>query len=297
MKSLVRIFRYLFSHPLTRDNKLSASWRFFKWQIGTKLLPMPVLYPFVEGTSLLVKKGMNGATANVYAGLYEFSEMGFLLHLLRPEDLFGDIGANVGSFSILASGVARSRSVSAEPVFSTFLNFKNNVAVNNLESLIELHHCGVGAAGGKLYFTKNYDSVNRVIVEGEANTYETEHVDIKTLDELFPDEAPVLLKIDVEGFEMPVLQGAKHLLRQPGLKGIIIELNGSGQRYGINEQDIHQLLLSYDFKPVSYSPYERKIAPLATFDKHGNTIYIRDESWINDRVTTAKKIKVLNKVF
>ena len=43
---------------------------------------------------------MAGATGNIYVGLHEFAEMAFLLHLLRPEDLFGDIGANIGQFAI-----------------------------------------------------------------------------------------------------------------------------------------------------------------------------------------------------
>ena len=277
MNSLTRTLQFLFSHPLTRGNKLAVSWRFLKWQIGTRILPFPILYPFVEGTSLLAKKGMAAATGNIYVGLHEFSEMGFLLHLLRPGDSFGDIGANIGSFSILASGVNKSRSVSAEPVLSTFMNFKHNVAVNDLEQLVELHNCGVGAEPGKLYFTSSYDTVNHVIAEGEGTGNEVEAVDIKTLDQLFPGQAPVLLKIDVEGFEMSVLKGAKRLLPQEDLKAIIIELNGSCARYGAKEEDIHQLLLSYGFKPMSYSPFDRKLEPLKTFDPHGNTIYIRDE--------------------
>jgi len=294
---LTQTLRYLSSHPLTRDRKLAAYWRFIKWQAGTRLFPFPVLYPFVAGTSLLVRKGMAGATGNIYAGLHEFSEMGFLLHLLRPEDLFGDIGANIGAFSVLASGVAGAGSISAEPVLSTFLHFKNNVAVNDLESKVQLHNCGVGAEPGKLYFTRDLDTINHVAVEGEMNSKEVDAVDIITLDQLFPSRAPVLLKIDVEGFEMSVLQGAKRLLNESGLKAIIIELNGACGRYGIKEEDIHQLLLSYGFRPMSYLPLDRKLESLVTFDPHGNTIYIRDEAWVKERLNSAKKRNILNKVF
>ncbi|HXB92480.1 MAG TPA: hypothetical protein VNU72_09330, partial [Puia sp.] len=77
MKSPIRTFRYLFSHPLTKKDKLSSSWRLLKWQMAMRFFPFPVLYPFVEDTHLLVEKGMTGATGNVYAGLHEFSEMGF----------------------------------------------------------------------------------------------------------------------------------------------------------------------------------------------------------------------------
>ena len=48
---------------------------------------------------------MTGATGNIYCGLYEFLDMAFLLHFLRNGDLFGDIGSNIGSYTVLATGL------------------------------------------------------------------------------------------------------------------------------------------------------------------------------------------------
>lgn len=47
---------------------------------------------------------MTGATGNWYCGLQEYEDMSFVLHALRPGDLFVDVGANIGSYSILAAG-------------------------------------------------------------------------------------------------------------------------------------------------------------------------------------------------
>lgn len=49
---------------------------------------------------------MTGATGNIYVGLHEFEDMAFLLHVLRRTDLFVDVGANIGSYTILAGGAA-----------------------------------------------------------------------------------------------------------------------------------------------------------------------------------------------
>jgi hypothetical protein len=49
--------------------------------------------------------GMTGATQNIYVGLQEFVDIMLTLHFLRKGDLFLDMGANVGSYTILASGV------------------------------------------------------------------------------------------------------------------------------------------------------------------------------------------------
>jgi hypothetical protein len=40
---------------------------------------------------------MTGATQNLYCELHEYNDMAFLLHFLREEDSFADVGANIGS--------------------------------------------------------------------------------------------------------------------------------------------------------------------------------------------------------
>src|SRR5215212_3903441 len=125
--SLLKTLQYIVNHPLNRSNKLAAIKRYFNWQVSSRLNPHPVIYPFVEGSSLVVQKSMTGATGNVYCGLHEFNDMGFLLHFLRPGDLFFDIGANIGSYTILASAVVGASTVSFEPVPSTFRNLQKNV--------------------------------------------------------------------------------------------------------------------------------------------------------------------------
>jgi FkbM family methyltransferase len=297
MKGLSSVLRFIFLHPLTRKDKFSTFLRFLKWQLASRIFAYPVLWPYVGDTSLLVKRGMTGATGNIYTGLHEFEEMGFLLHLLRPGDLFGDIGANVGSYTILASGVSKAESVSVEPVTSTFINLKNNVAVNNLESKVRLFNAGVGDKPGKLYFTRNHDTVNHVLAGQQPVAGETEEVNILTLDQLFAEKTPVLLKIDVEGFELSVLRGAKGLLPQQGLKGIIIEINGSCNRYGATEEDIHMELVAYGFAPFLYEPLDRRLTPVSSYNPHGNTIYIRDEEWVRQRLAGAEKVRVFNQSF
>ena len=54
---------------------------------------------------------MTGATQNIYCGLQEFEEMAFLLHFLRKDDLPLDIGANIGSYTILAASSVGARTM------------------------------------------------------------------------------------------------------------------------------------------------------------------------------------------
>ncbi|TMC68336.1 MAG: FkbM family methyltransferase, partial [Chloroflexi bacterium] len=91
-----------------------------RWQFVSRLIAGPIALPFVEGTSLFAMRGMTGATGNWYCGLHEVREMAFVLHLLRAKDHFLDVGANVGSYTVLAGGAVGARVTAVEPIPETF---------------------------------------------------------------------------------------------------------------------------------------------------------------------------------
>ncbi len=265
--------------------------RFIRWQIGQKLQPYPVVYNLVENSQLVVERGMHGATGNIYVGLLEFPEMSFVLHCLTDKDLFGDIGANVGAFSIIASVNAGANTISVEPIPDTYKKMVRNVKINNAEDKIKTLQVGVGDKNTTLRFTENLDTINGVALN-QDNDVNTVEVQVLRLDDIFKEQKPVLLKIDVEGYEWQVLQGSKDILNDDTLKAVIIEINGSGNAYGKTDDDIHKLLLSHNFLPYTYNPFDRSFAKLAT---HGvdNTIYIRDLEWASKRVTRSRHYNIL----
>src|ERR1700760_5199629 len=95
IRSLIFVFRYIWRHPLASQNRPLAFRRFLSWQISQRLHPRPKKVNFVEDSQLIVEKRMFSATGNVYVGLQEFEDMAFLLHVLKPGDVFVDVGANV----------------------------------------------------------------------------------------------------------------------------------------------------------------------------------------------------------
>ena len=117
---LLNLLRYVWTHPLNAGGEMRAVGRVIQWQIGSRLLPGLVSLPFVGATQLLVERGMTGATGNWYCGLHEAPEMAFVLHVLRATDHFVDVGANVGSYTVLAAGAVGARSTAVEPIPSTF---------------------------------------------------------------------------------------------------------------------------------------------------------------------------------
>lgn len=288
---MFKTIRYILNHPLSGKDPVKSVLRYFSWQLGYRINPYPILYPFIENSKLIVKKGMTGATGNIYVGLHDFEEMGFMLHLLRQDDLFADIGANIGSYTVLASNVAEAYTISFEPVPSTFKHLLDNIYINNIIHKVKCYNIGLGEKNSILKFSSSLDTVNHALTTEERDSNYVE-VQIGILDDYCIEKTPLLLKMDVEGFEYNVLQGSKQTLKNPELKAIIIELNQSSKRYGIEDETIHQFLISFGFKPYLYGPFKRLLKEMQIFRPNGNTIYLRDIDFIRKRIESQRKIKV-----
>ena len=74
----------------------------------------------------------------------EHEDMLFLLHALKPNETFIDVGANIGAFTILASKVVKSHSISFEPLPETAERLKDQIHINRIEALVNIKNMGVG---------------------------------------------------------------------------------------------------------------------------------------------------------
>lgn len=255
-------------------------------------MPGPVAVSFVNQTKLLVAPGMTGATGNVYAGLHEFYDMAFALHLLRRDDIFVDVGANVGVYTVLASSV-EAKSISIEPIKDAFDQLMLNVHLNNIGDRVDARRIGVGSKKGTLKFTNALDTTNHVVDGTEAMQTPVCEVSVDTLDNVVAGSDPVLLKIDLEGFETEVVAGADKVLSNKSLLAVIMELNGSGQRYHFDEGDLYSRMTEYGFAPYTY---ERSLNELnGKNHQEGNTLFVRDVETVRQRLQTAPQFKVMGK--
>lgn len=233
---------------------------------------------------MLIAQGMTGATGIVYTGLPEYSEMAFALHYLREGDLFVDVGANVGAYTILAAAVG-ARAISFEPVSIAARHLAENVRVNDFADLVEVRQAAVGSAPGEVRISTGGDTVNRVLAEAEPSL-ESAIVPVERLDDVLGERLINLLKVDVEGWEQEVFAGAATLIANRRIEAVIVEMNGSGRRYGFADRDLHQLLRSSGFTCIAYSPPDRAIVEQER-PNHGNGIYVIDPQSTHKRVGDA----------
>jgi FkbM family methyltransferase len=289
MHTVFDTLSFILRHPLNRSSRVAALGRYLRWQLASRMLPGAVAVPFVGATRLLVHPGMKGATGNVFCGLHEYEDMAFVLHALREGDLFVDIGANVGSYTVLAAGAAGAECVCFEPHPTTHAHLLDNLRLNDLEGRVTARNIALGATSSSVALTAGLDAMNHVVAGGEEAVAAIE-VPVETLDAVLAGAAPVIVKIDVEGFETEVLDGAPLTMRSPALLAVLMELNGSGLRYGHDEDRLHARMLEWGFVPARYDPQRRSLEPVASRGAEaGNTLYIRDLDALRERVRSAPR--------
>jgi FkbM family methyltransferase len=176
---------------------------------------------------------------------------------MKPGHIFYDIGANVGAYSLVAAKcfAGAVKVYAFEPAFLNFSQLCRNLFLNNCQKAV--FPLSVALSDQTSIGEFNYHDL---ITGGALHTF-GETVDYKgemftpvftqrmlsyRLDDLieqFKIPKPSHIKIDVDGIEKAVLEGAQNTLSSSSLRSVIVELQeGQGQR------EITELLLGKDFK-------------------------------------------------
>ncbi|KAJ55371.1 methyltransferase [Actibacterium mucosum KCTC 23349] len=137
---------------------------------------------------------------------YELKELTRLIDLFPEGGVFVDIGANVGNHSIFAAKFLKpSRVIPFEPNPRAYNLLIQNVLANQLLDVFDLSKLGVGLSdshsGGFAMEDRERNLGGAKMLEGEGD------LEVFPADQLLADETPAMIKIDVEGMEMPVLAG------------------------------------------------------------------------------------------
>jgi FkbM family methyltransferase len=168
-------------------------------------------------------------------GLYEIGVTETLWRLTEPGDLAIDAGANIGyTASILGSRVGpRGRVICFEPHPKVFESLVENVEIWKSDSRcgsFVLHQAALGERNGQaLLHTNDWFRTNRgtawISDKVEAGPdLKTIKVPIRSLDSLLDEcETIGVLKMDVQGYELSVLQGMVQLLDRHAVRDIVFE--------------------------------------------------------------------------
>lgn len=285
-RSIQNLHRLIATHPLTSRAKLQAWARFVSWQLASRLRKS-IRIEWIGGQYLLVRRGMTGATGNIYVGLHEFADMMVPLHFLREGDHFLDIGANIGTYSILASGVRRAKTLAFEPDPRTAAHLRENLAVNGLEQLVSIHQIALGQEAGHVDFTTGLDTTNRVLQNEDEAGPPRQRVEQRRLDDVLGDTPANMIKLDVEGYEEQVLRGAAQTLMHDSLKVVEIET--------LNPW-IENAMEQAGFERCYYDPFSRLLSASPNDLPARNALFVRDMAFVAERLRSSPKLKILGQL-
>jgi FkbM family methyltransferase len=192
----------------------------------------------------------------LYLRLHKLGRMGgvertALQRLVQPGMTVVDVGSNLGLYTVLLSqrvGPA-GRVLAFEPDPDLFALLQRNCVLNDCHN-VAAHNLALGSRRDRLLLHKMIvNSGDNHLGEGGSKLFRrTVETAVVSLDEFAPDLQPDFVKIDVQGWELPVLRGMARLLKQHPPAGIYLEFWPEGfRRAGYVADDVVTFLDSLGF--------------------------------------------------
>lgn len=209
-----------------------------------------------------------GSSRKIYAYDSEKEEVGWIYRLLKQGDVFIDIGAHIGYFTVTAAAkVGEGGEVhSFEPTPRTFKKLEENVAINKFRH-VRCNNLGLSDSEGTLTLNTHpqneaYNTVGQINAEGVISfEIKTLPLDAYCESHNLTDRVSVI-KIDVEGWETPVFSGASKLLSSKSAPLILLEFSYANQlAAGSSCQELAEMLTSFGYSLYTFHSGKNQFEP------------------------------------
>jgi FkbM family methyltransferase len=190
-----------------------------------------------------------------FFGTYERKESALIRRILRPGDVFWDVGANLGYYTLLGAACVgpRGRVVAFEPFPPAWDRLQKNLGLNAFGQVVTFN-VAVSKARGKstlFYEREGPDGVATFIRPNQITASVV--CDTLSLDQFLQEHQeppPMVMKVDVEGWEKAVLDGAERLLASPAQPMLLLEMEDAHfNLVGTSRREIEQGLSRLGYVP------------------------------------------------
>lgn len=199
--------------------------------------------------SLVYKLLIDGMFENAYAKK--------MISCMEDKPVIFDIGANFGYYALLAGKTYPKAQVYAfEPIPDTYSDLTANINLNQLTNVVPVQTAisrlipDMKISGGMFYSDIEPGASSLVNIR-ERNTIQLIEVPLIQMDDFCAEHNiyPDFIKVDVEGAELQVFQGASNVLRHKRPLIFTEILRKWCIKFGHKASDVVDLLKSYDYKP------------------------------------------------
>lgn len=198
-----------------------------------------------------------------WTGEFETWDWFHLSHLVTPESIVFDVGANFGFYTIMIARqlTSKGRVFSFEPCAQTVSRLRTNIRLNGLEAVITILPVALSKQQGVGYLDNvSGNSGARALAPNG------ERISLTTLDAVCVEHSIKrvdIIKIDVEGHEMAVLEGAAKTI-ESSRPIMLVEGNEVAlRRSGASAKDLAAKLRSWGYRLLV--PNRRRLVPLSGF--------------------------------
>ena len=268
----------LLSHPIAGQRPVAAVARYAAWQMRLRV-QREASYGWIDGAQLLVRSRGGRATGNVYCGLQEFADMAFVLHLLRPNDLYVEVGAADGAYAVLAGRCCGAPVVCLEADAGRAAQLRRHVTINEIWKRSSIHEVAAGNEVRMVARERRYDP-------GEVGwgLDAVERFSMVTVDALLAGRQPALLRVGVRRTGAAVLEGATRTLRSETLLAVQVKRPGPG---------LAEELRALGFTRRYYDPLERRLGPWEYGYGESHALFVRHTGEVKRRVRAAARRDIL----
>ena len=221
-----------------------------------------------------------------HGNCYEPDESHVMFRAIRPGDTVIDVGANAGFFTVLMSKLVgpEGKVYSFEPGVNTLPSLRRNIELNKLTNVTldtqplwcreeeVTFHLSADTSGGNALWDPGLWIENQK-TRAKPHTYT---MMAKTLDSLNLTDVR-LIKIDTEGADQKILEGAAVLLETVKPPFILVELNPFGsQQMGTNDEEFREYMRDFGYEAfiIYHEGYLPALVPRQTKLKHSNDLTI-----------------------
>ena len=238
---LLKIFQYLLNGNNLTKSLIRARDQFMKDSIATIARNKEgFLFNISRGEDLEIVSSSREKFVNVHFNPKE-------------NDIVVDVGSNIGTYTIKAASLVSKNghvfAIEADPV--TFERLIKNLVLNNISNVTAINLAAFDKKKTLKLYRSNVSSTNSVIFKKDSDFIK---VQASTLDEMKDSfDIPFInwIKIDVEGAEIEVLNGAKKILSENDNLKILLEVHS--EKYA---DTIEHILKEYNFKIINDKKYE-----------------------------------------
>lgn len=271
---LWKLFRYVTDGSFRR--------RFNQWQKEQQRLRRLRAWNNATMTQqMLTYKLETGATINlhrddrlsreIFVNQFEANERAFVRSYLTAGDLFVDVGANIGLFTLIGATVVgpTGKVYAVEPTTTTYQRLLHNIRRNQLSNV----ECVQGALSDRdearllTISTEGFAARNSLGQPTAGTHFTQEKVRCYQWDTFSAEHgligAVALMKIDIEGWEFTMLKGAQATLRRVDAPDLLVEFGeGNAQANGTSCAALYELLVGFDYKLYRLDAWQKRLTPV-----------------------------------